>query len=118
MRISDWSSDVCSSDLHCQRVVKRILVLGTFENGQPPDHAPVIENAHLRAKPCVENEGPYAARHKAGREQGLWRAPTMRRDQPTHDRNSDDRWQDEVSEVARRHRQRKDRTSGGKGKRV
>src|SRR3546814_13867435 len=50
MRISDWSSDVCSSDLHLEIAAfgEAIFVVWVVVVGQMADHA------HLQADPVLE----------------------------------------------------------------
>src|SRR3546814_9987418 len=43
MRISDWSSDVCSSDLHLRQIVVRLEVGLDHEVGKAARQQPVVE---------------------------------------------------------------------------
>src|SRR3546814_3170712 len=61
MRISDWSSDVCSSDLRRHRRVARVLA----HAGQPSCGSPCAARLHRRA-----------ARRLAGREGAAMTVPT------------------------------------------
>src|SRR3546814_10322302 len=58
MRISDWSSDVCSSDLHCsqEKEMHRLIscaaalaVLTLTAAGEPPTRTPMAEAALQKA---------------------------------------------------------------------
>src|SRR3546814_10398639 len=50
MRISDWSSDVCSSDLHLpNRVDSQLAVIGRVVVGQDPDEASIFASTHVQA---------------------------------------------------------------------
>src|SRR3546814_12529018 len=55
MRISDWSSDVCSSDLGLEEAMRRAL---EHEAGEPPRG----ERAGVDADAVVEDLGPLADR--------------------------------------------------------
>src|SRR3546814_8775841 len=61
MRISDWSSDVCSSDLHRRRadVVERTVVAATTEAVEPVDHHHV-EIGHVFVGHAVDVAGEVA----------------------------------------------------------
>src|SRR3546814_10787787 len=49
MRISDWSSDVCSSDLNQPTLMKTNYILIDYENVQPKNLA-LLEGDHFRVK--------------------------------------------------------------------
>src|SRR3546814_13564218 len=55
MRISDWSSDVCSSDLASQP--SRMLRPGTPTGPVPPSGPPAPPRRSIPAKPSKEIEG-------------------------------------------------------------
>src|SRR3546814_2649311 len=60
MRISDWSSDVCSSDLAADEIIDIIIAAGFKLGCRPgPDDPPVLEHRHAM------RDGPRA-RHVMG----------------------------------------------------
>src|SRR3546814_11831677 len=67
MRISDWSSDVCSSDLHTGAIVKEIIP--AFASRQEPASAPAIVERIVRPDlidQILEIDRPFAFADRAG----------------------------------------------------
>src|SRR3546814_5577384 len=103
MRISDWSSDVCSSDLHDGRAadeldvgegehVQQAVAVGPHEPGDEADHEATGKpddgdeygepRAAEQSRPCVDHPGPVEI-HAGLRERacpGLAGAPHHTRD--------------------------------------
>src|SRR3546814_16170445 len=59
MRISDWSSDVCSSDLFCPALHEKGRVLVLHENGPLHEH---LRAGDPRAGQRLRQHGPHGGR--------------------------------------------------------
>src|SRR3546814_5361639 len=68
MRISDWSSDVCSSDLFVTGRIKDLIILGGA-NFYPHDIERVAQNAHDALRRDNGAAFAIAAQTDGGREQ-------------------------------------------------
>src|SRR3546814_13014635 len=62
MRISDWSSDVCSSDLLAARANKRVVTMADFESAKDK----VMMGAERRSMVMSEEDKEMTAYHEAG----------------------------------------------------
>src|SRR3546814_20801930 len=53
MRISDWSSDVCSADLLDSDLVERVKLVGTFDAFGDGGGADLLGEVHQRGRQCL-----------------------------------------------------------------
>src|SRR3546814_11791928 len=85
MRISDWSSDVCSSDLDLQRSRDLVAVRHPgLDRADPARHpAAVLRAAHprastIRGRHAVNAHSARISRHAAADQVAVMRAPAVR----------------------------------------
>src|SRR3546814_12726837 len=70
MRISDWSSDVCSSDLCLNRLMDAARAISLFEQADVPIIGLVENMAGYACPHCGEVSDPRAEERRVGKECG------------------------------------------------
>src|SRR3546814_10127057 len=108
MRISDWSSDVCSSDLDAVRLLQHLLelrqeVVGEAEPVEIEHHRPEVEQAHdhalaVRGGPGVHAQVQFLALH-AQHDAAVLRQAALGDVEPRNDFDAAERSAEQTSEL-------------------